>query len=69
MLQSQIVTNPSVPVSIYRTVLNAFKDTKGFGGLEVAWVETRPKPSDFSGRKNPQHASLGKGSKAVCPMS
>ena len=28
-----------------------------------------PKPSDFSGRKNPQHAFLRKGSKAVCPMS
>ena len=26
-------------------------------------------PSHFSGRKNPQHAFLRKGSKAVCPMS
>ena len=48
----------------------------GFGGLERAGlsypssgVQTRPKPSDFSGRKNPQHAFLRKGSKAVCPMS
>ena len=48
----------------------------GFGGLEVAcWplvpklrVQTRPKPSDFSGRKNPQHAFLRRGSKAVGPM-
>ena len=52
-----------------------------FLGLEVAcWtsvtkfaarsrVQTRPKPSDSSGRKNPQHAFLRKGSKAVCPMS
>ena len=48
-----------------------------FGGLEVAcWpfvpklrVQTQPKPSDFSGRKNPQHAFLRKGNKAVCPMS
>ena len=32
-------------------------------------VQTLPKPSDFSGRKNPQHTSLRKGSKAVCPMS
>jgi hypothetical protein len=26
-------------------------------------------PSDFSGEKNPQHAFLRKGSKAICPMS
>jgi hypothetical protein len=32
-------------------------------------VQTRPKPSDFFGRKNLQHAFLRKGSKAVCPMS
>jgi hypothetical protein len=33
-------------------------------------VQTRPKPSDFfSGRKNPQHAFLRKGSKAVGPVS
>jgi hypothetical protein len=32
-------------------------------------VQTRPKPSDFFERKNPQHAFLQKGSKAVCPMS
>ena len=32
-------------------------------------VQTRPKPSDFSGRKNPQRAFFRKGSKAVCPMS
>ena len=32
-------------------------------------VRTRPKPSDISGRKNPHHAFLRKGSKAVCPMS
>jgi hypothetical protein len=28
-----------------------------------------PKPSDFSGRKNSQHAFLRRGSKAVDPMS
>ena len=47
------------------------------GGLEVAFwpwypssrVQTRTKPLDFSWRKNPQHAFLRKGSKAVCPMS
>ena len=32
-------------------------------------VQTRPKPSDFSGRRNPQHAFLRRGNKAVCPMS
>jgi hypothetical protein len=32
-------------------------------------VQTQPKLSDFFGRKNPQHAFLWKGSKAVCPMS
>ena len=32
-------------------------------------VQTRTKPSHFSGRKNPPHAFLRKGSKAVCPTS
>ena len=37
----------------------------GFGGLEVAWwpssrVQTRPKPSDFSGRKKARLPSEGK---------
>jgi hypothetical protein len=32
-------------------------------------VQTRPKPSDCFGRKNPQHAFLRRGSKAVGPMS
>ena len=32
-------------------------------------VQTRPKPSDFSGEKNPQHAFLRRGSKAVGPTS
>jgi len=49
----------------------------GFGDLVVSVlasgtqdrVQTRPKPSDFSGEKNPQHAFLQRGSKAVCPMS
>ena len=45
-----------------------------FGGLEVACWPLVTKfagsnPADFSGRKNPQHAFLRKGSKAVCPMS
>ena len=32
-------------------------------------VQTRPNPSEFSGEKNPQHAFLRRGSKAVGPMS
>ena len=50
----------------------------GFGGLEVACWPLVPKfagsntaetVSDFSGRKNPQHAFFRKGNKAVFPMS
>jgi hypothetical protein len=50
----------------------------GFGGLGVSAlvfgypssrVQTWPKPSDFSGRKNPQRAYLRKGSKTVGLMS
>ena len=32
-------------------------------------VQTRPKPLDFYGRKNPQHAFLRRGSNRICPMS
>jgi hypothetical protein len=38
-------------------------------GTQVRGFKTRPMPSDFFGRKNPQHAFLRKGSKAVCPVS
>jgi hypothetical protein len=49
----------------------------GFGGLEVAcwplvpeFVGSNPAEAfGFFGRKNPQHAFLWRGSKAVCPMS
>jgi hypothetical protein len=49
----------------------------GFGGLEVACWPLVPKfagshPAEtvgFLGRKNPQHAFLRRGSKAVGPMS
>jgi hypothetical protein len=49
----------------------------GFGGLEVACRPLVPKlagshPAEavgFLGRKNPQHAFLRRGSKAVGPMS
>jgi len=32
-------------------------------------VQTRPKPLDFYGLKNPQHAFLRRGSKRICSMS
>jgi hypothetical protein len=49
----------------------------GFGGLEVACWPLVPKLAGshtpeavgFLGRKNPQHAFLRRGSKAVSPMS
>ena len=50
----------------------------GLGGLEVACWPLVPRfagsnPAEavgfFQGEKNPQHAFLRKGSKAVCPMS
>jgi hypothetical protein len=49
----------------------------GFSGLEVACRPLVPKFAGsnlaetvgFFGRKNPQHAFLWRGSKAVCPMS
>jgi hypothetical protein len=51
--------------------------TSGFGGPEVAYWPLVPKlarsnPAEavgFCRRKNPQHAFLRRGSKAVCPMS
>jgi hypothetical protein len=53
------------------------KKYSGFGGLEVECWPLVPKfagsnPAEavgFFGRKNPQHAFLRRGSKAVCPMS
>jgi hypothetical protein len=38
----------------------------GFGGLEVSMLASG---TQDGGRKNPQHAFLWKGSKAVCSMS
>jgi hypothetical protein len=40
----------------------------GFG-TQVRGFKSRPKLSDFSGRKIPQRAFLQKGSKTVGPMS
>jgi hypothetical protein len=62
----------------HRCIKFVFKDVNsGFGGLEVACWPLVPKfagsnPAEavgFFGRKNPQHAFLRRGSKAVCPMS
>jgi uncharacterized membrane protein YqiK len=45
----------------------------GFSGLVVSMLasgtQVRGFNPDFSGEKNPQHAFLRRGSKAVCPMS
>jgi hypothetical protein len=75
------IVNPFM-TKIYPKV--CFKDSvlkakySGFGSLggyraglwyPSSWVQTRPKPSDFSRRKNPQRAFLRKGSKTVGPMS
>jgi hypothetical protein len=47
-------------------------NTSGFGGLVVSIPKIAgSNPAEavgFFGRKNPQHAFLRKGSKAVCPM-
>ena len=56
---------------------NSYYTTGGFGVLEVACWPLVPKfagshPAEavgFLGRKNPQHAFLRRGSKAVGPMS
>jgi len=58
--------------------LGAYSDVmSGFGGLQVACWPLVPKfagsnPAEavgFLGQKNPQHAFLRRGSKAVGPMS
>jgi hypothetical protein len=44
----------------------------GFGGLVVSMLASGTQDRGFAPgqrRKNPQHAFLRKGSKAVCPMS
>ena len=53
---------PETSVHIYQCTLSNIPEPS-------PRVQTRPKPSDFSGRKNPQHAFLRKGNKAVCPIS
>jgi len=54
--------------------LNGNLKRNGFGGLGVACWPLVPKfagsnPAEAVGRKNPQHAILRRGSKAVGPMS
>ena len=57
--------------------LGGTEEKNGFGGLWVAYWPLEPKfagsnPAEavgFLGRKNPQHAFLRRGSKAVGPMS
>jgi hypothetical protein len=64
-------------------VMQETVNTAKFSGEQLQWsngehadlwypssrVQTWPKPLDFSGQKNPQHAFLRRGSKAVGPMS
>jgi len=59
------------------TLCDIMRSLNGFGSLEVVCWPLVPKfagsnPAEavgFLGRKNPQHAFLQKGSKAVGPMS
>jgi hypothetical protein len=75
VIQDLIGNNNNSIVIVYCTVLR--KVISGFGGLEVASWPLVPKfagsnPAEavgLFGRKNPQHAFLRRGSKAVCPMS
>ena len=55
----------------YRVILAALVVQRYRAGLwyQSQRVQTRPKPPEFSVRRNPQHAFLREGSKAVCPMS
>jgi hypothetical protein len=58
-------------------IVLVIKSRSGFGGLEVACWPLVPEFAGsnsaeavgFFGRKNPQHAFVRRGSKAVCPMS
>jgi hypothetical protein len=47
-------------------VLSVFITNRGFGGLVVSMLVS---DNEAVERKNPQHAFLRRGSKAVCPMS
>jgi hypothetical protein len=73
-IPSQVTPVFKMQLLVIQFIINMFH-VSGFGGLVVTMlasgsrVRTRPKPSDFFGRKNLQHAFVRKGSKAVCPMS
>ena len=74
MLQEQTQTEEEEKWSIF---LSSNLLTIGFGGLGVACWPLLPKFAGsnqaeavrFLGRKNPQHAFLQRGSKAIGPMS
>jgi hypothetical protein len=59
-------------------MLTVWRKVSDFGGLAVSMLPSGTQHRGFkptrsrqmySGRKNPQHAFLRRGSKAVCPMS
>ena len=61
-------------VSVYQTTQLKVAEARSASGFSGLWypnsrVHTRPKQSGFLGRKNPQHAFLRWGSKALGPMS
>jgi len=67
----------ALPVMFFMTTLKLTIQLGGFDGLEVACWPLVPKfagshPAEavgFLGQKNPQHAFLRRGSKAIGPMS
>jgi hypothetical protein len=82
LVKNSVIPTQSVPrrtchTSEERSFRLTYIDISGFGGLELACWTLVPKsagshPAEavgFLGRKNPQHAFLGRGSKAVGPMS
>jgi hypothetical protein len=61
-------------MSLVADMIVVLSATSGFGGLVVSMLasgtqDRGPEAVGFFGRKNPQHAFLRRGSKAVCPMS
>jgi hypothetical protein len=67
-----LMNNPVFKADEYRLFKKCINHLSGFGGLEVACY---PLVLKFAGshpaeaKKNPQHAFLRRGSKAVSPMS
>jgi hypothetical protein len=60
-----------ISVIVFKLLCMSLVTYSGFSGLVVSMLAsgTQVCGSDFFGRKNPQHAFLRKGSKAVCPVS